>query len=182
MLRLRQAVVLSRFLGATFSSLKNLYLKAPNLPPASQQLAYIHQNMQPLIWYLWVVEWGRREEDLTIISTPVFISKAEKILLWSSGMYYLKRKKVTHSLWCFTGLTELRSQSMLLLIIDSCVLMLTYERPSVCGREELHNLRTKQSKDFLLHMDRRSWHILKTHIQPDWTFPVVRQHVWEIGL
>lgn len=26
--------------------------------------------------------------------------------------------------------------------------MLTYERFSVCGREELNNLRTKQSKDF----------------------------------
>lgn len=40
----------------------------------------------------------RIEGDLTIISTPVLISKAEKILPWSLGMYYLKRKKVTHSL------------------------------------------------------------------------------------
>lgn len=46
--RLGRGVVLSRFLPDTFSSLKNLYLKAPNLPPASQQLPYIPQNVQTL--------------------------------------------------------------------------------------------------------------------------------------
>lgn len=154
----------SRLLGATFSSLKNLYLRAPNLPPTSQQLAYIPQNMQPLFWYFMGggVRHRRIGEDLAIISTPVPFLTLQRFFcgLWE---YYLKKRKITdapmmfHTPW--TEISEYVATNNLFPFINTDIWVV-----SVCGREELNNLRTKQSKDFLWHKDRRLWHILKTHL------------------
>ena len=63
----------SRLLGATFSSLKNLYLRAPNLPP-NVTAAGLHSPEYAaslLIFMGGGVRHRRIGEDLAIISTPV---------------------------------------------------------------------------------------------------------------
>lgn len=143
-------VVLSRFLGATFSSLKNLYLKA--------QISLLRHSSWPTFtricslssdiygWWSEAEENSRRGFDYHFNPRSHFQGcKDSSMVLWY--VLFGEDKSNTFPLMFCAHWIEI-SEDVATNIWFLCINADIWVAWCVCGREELHTLRRKQSKDF----------------------------------